>query len=227
MCRTTVIGGTRTGGASGGVVSTGGTSRPGSLASNEELIDDMNDGDRFLAKAGARVGAWKVSNDGTPGGTMYPDPNSPFVPTDTGDPEFKFAIYVKATGFTSDYSSSFSLGLGAPYNASKYTGISFWAKSDAGSQYARALFPDKDTDPDAGLCSMSGPASNRCYDHYGYRFQFAPGWNKYIINWKNLTQDGWGRKGNSFDPSTLFEIIFQFPENATYAVWLDNLAFTM
>jgi hypothetical protein len=210
----------------GSVVSSGGTSTSTTLASNEELIDDLNDGDRFLVKAGGRVGAWKTSDDGTSGGSMVPDPNTTFVSTDTGDPNWKYAVYVKGSGFTSQ-GSSVSLGLGAPYDASKYTGISFWAKSDAGSTYARVQFPDKDTDLDAGLCTMSGPASTMCYDHYGYRFQFAPGWNKYIIPFKNLSQDGWGRKGTAFDPSTLFEIIFLFPANSSYAVWIDNLAFTL
>jgi hypothetical protein len=213
----------RTGGS---VVSSGGSSSSTTLASNEELIDDLNDNDRFLAKTNGRVGAWETSNDGTPGGSMYPDPKTTFAPSDTGDPNWKYAVYVKGSGFTNN-GSNVSLGLGAPYDASKYTGISFWAKSDAGSTYARVLFPDKDTDLDAGLCTMNGPTSNMCYDHYGYRFSFTPGWNKYTIPFKSLTQDGWGRKGTGFDPSTLFEIIFQFPANATYAVWIDNLAFTM
>jgi hypothetical protein len=241
MAGTTAVGGTtmgRSGGAGGAisssrggttvigstVVSTGGRPSPLPLESNEELIDDLNDGDRFVAKQGGRVGAWKTWDDGTPGGTMVPDPNTTFAPTDTGDPSAKYAVYVKGSGFTAN-GSTISLGLGAPYDASKYTGITFWAKNDAGSTYARVQFPDKDTDVDAGLCKMSGPAADMCYDHYGYRISFDPGWNKYRVLFKDLTQDGWGHKGTAFDPSTLFEIIFQFPANATYAVWIDNLAF--
>lgn len=220
-------GGSTVGGRTGStVISTGGRSTILPLESDEELIDDLSDGDRFLVKSGGRVGAWKTWNDGTPGGAMYPDPNTPFVPTDTGDPNAKYAVYVKGTGFTSQ-GSSVSLGLGAPYDASKYKGIAFWAKSDAGQTYARVQFPDKDTALDGGLCKMSGPAAEMCYDHYGWRFSFDPGWGKFRILFENLTQDGWGRKGTAFDPSTLFELIFQFPANANYAVWIDNLAFIL
>lgn len=218
-------GGASLGGRTGStVIATGGRSSPLPLESDEELIDDMNDGDRFLVKSDGRVGAWKTWNDGTPGGSMVPDPSSPFVPTDTGDPNAKYAVYVKGSGFTTN-GSNVSLGLGAPYDASKYRGIAFWAKSDAGSTYARVLFPDKDTDLDAGLCKPSGPSADMCYDHYGWRFSFDPGWGKFRVLFKDLTQDGWGRKGTAFDPSTIFEIIFQFPANANYAVWIDNLAF--
>jgi hypothetical protein len=222
----TAIGGTTGRGGAGGVASTGGSAGSSGVSGNEDLIDDFSDGDRFIVRANGRVGAWKTSNDGTPGGSMFPDPSTPFTPSDTGDPNRKLAAYIKGTGFTTQ-GASLSFGLGAPYDASMYTGISFWAKSDSGSPYVRMQFPDKDTDLDAGLCTMSGPTANMCYDHYGYRFQITPGWNKYTIAFKSLTQDGWGRKGTAFDPSTLFEIIIQIPANSTFALWIDDIAFTM
>ena len=83
------------------------------LASNEELIDDMNDGSRIIPKTNGRVGAWSDSDDGTPGGTMFPDPATPFTMTDTGDVCRKLAVYVKGGGFV-DWGSSFSVGLGRP-----------------------------------------------------------------------------------------------------------------
>lgn len=212
-------------GGRGGGTGSGGSATCPATAGDEELIDDLNDGDRYLPRVNGRVGAWSDGNDHTPGGTMYPDPSTTFTPTDTGDACWQYAVYVKGTGFT-DGGANFWFGLGAPYDASKYSGISFWAKSDAGTQNLRALFPDKDTDPDAGLCKTAGN-TNQCYDHYGFRMTIAPGWNRYTVSFKNLTQDGWGRQGTAFDPSSLFQIFFQFPANATFALWLDNIAFTL
>ena len=210
----------------GGAMSSGGSPCPG-LASNEELIDDLNDGDRFIARVNGRLGAWKDGDDGTPGGTMYPDPAATFTPTDTGDACWKYAAYIKGTGFT-DGGANLSFGLGAPYDASRYTGLSFWAKSDIpAGQTIHVLFPDKDTDPDGGVCKTVGLLPERCYDHYGATVPITPGWNHYTVAFKDLLQGGWGRQATAFDPSTLFEVSFQIPSNATFALWFDDVAFTM
>lgn len=196
------------------------------LSPNEDLIDDLNDGDRFIPGNSGRVGAWKDSHDSTPTGTMYPDPLNPFTPTDTGDPCRRYAAYVKGAGF-SDWGADFSVGLGSPYNASKYTGVTFWAKSDASaSQVVHVSFPNKDTHPDGGLCKPNSTGSKQCYDHYGTRPTLTPTWTKFTIPFKELSQDGWGMQATAFDPSTLFEILFQIPENATFAIWVDDIAFT-
>jgi len=103
-------------------------------------------------------------------------------------------------------------GIGGPYDASKYDGISFWAKIDSGSYGLRVAFPDKDTLPDGGLCEGSAP-ENQCWDHYGYRItNLTTEWTKYTVSFSSLTQDGWGRSGGGFDPSTIFEVQFQIPK---------------
>jgi hypothetical protein len=197
------------------------------LSPNEDMIDDLNDGDRFIPGNSGRVGAWKDSHDTTPTGSMYPDPQNPFTPTDTGDPCRKYAAYVKGAGF-SDWGADFSVGLGSPYNASKYTGITFWAKSDASaSQVLRVSFPDKDTHQNGGLCKPNSSGAKQCNDHYGTRPTLTPTWTKFTILFKDLSQDGWGMQAAAFDPSTLFEILFQIPENASFAIWVDDLAFTL
>jgi hypothetical protein len=195
------------------------------LASNEELIDDLNDGNRFIPSVNGRVGAWTDSDDGTPGGTMVPDPANAFTPTDTGDVCRKYAAYVKGTGFSTS-GASFWFGLGSPYNASKYTGISFWAKVDSGSTAViRVEFPDKDTFPDGGICSTSGTGSTSCWDHYGSRITLTNDWKKYTVPFSQLSQDGWGLLATQFDPASLYEVLFQIPVNATFGIWIDDVAF--
>ena len=210
----------------GGAVGTGGGTCPG-LAANEELIDDLSDGNRFIPTVSGRVGSWADSDDGTPGGAMYPDPVNPFTPTDSGDACHKFAAYVKGAGF-SDWGSNLWFGLGSPYNASKYTGISFWARIDAGTKdVIHVTFPDKDTIPDGGICQTNTTGATACYDHYGTRPTFTTVWKKYTISFRQLTQDGWGHQGTAFDPSSLYQVLFQISVNATFSLWIDDVAFTM
>jgi hypothetical protein len=198
------------------------------LASNEELIDDLNDGDRFIPSINGRAGAWFDSHDSSPNGKMFPDPTSGFVPSDTGDACRKFAAYTYGSGYVL-WGSNLWVSLGAPYNASNYKGISFWAKIDAGtSAVVRVAFPDKDTQPDGNICQTnvsSGPTA--CFDHYGYRETLTSTWTKYTISFAQIAQENWGHAGTAFDPSSLYEILFQIQASANFGLWIDDIAFTM
>ena len=235
---TTPLGGTVVGGRGGtaGSSTAGGTGAAGSggtagttcvgLAPNEELIDDMNDGDRFIPQVNGRAGAWKDSDDGTPGATMFPDPAGLFTMTDTGDACRKYAAYAYGGPFV-DTGATFGFGIGGPYNASAYTGISFWAKIDGGtSSGLRVAFPDKDTQPDGGLCQPGVAGPTQCWDHYGKRItNLTTFWSKYFVDFSSLSQDAWGRQGTAFDPSTIYEVQFQIPVDAKFGIWIDDVAF--
>jgi hypothetical protein len=39
-------------------------------------------------------------------------------------------------------------------------------------------------------------------------------------------QDGWGLQGKMFEPNSLYEVDFQIPVNATFGLWIDDVAFT-
>jgi hypothetical protein len=206
-----------TGGAGGSTTCT-------APASNEDLIDDLNDGDRFIQKSSGRVGSWSDSHDNVPTGVMYPDPVNPFTPTDTGDPCRKYAAYVKGSGF-SDWGANLGFGLGSPYNASKYSGFTFWAKSDMANQSVRVSFPDQDTQPEGALCQANTTGATACHDHYGKYVKPNSTWQKYTVTFKELAQEGWGRQATSFDPSTVYEVLFQIPATADFSLWIDDVAF--
>ena len=217
-----IVGGTGAGG-SGGM---GGTTACQGLAANEESIDDLNDGDRFIPQVHGRAGAWSDSDDSTPGATMYPDPVGSFTPTFTGDACRKYAAYVYGGPFVL-WGASLLFGLGSPYDAFAYDGITFWAKIDAGtSQGLRVAFPDKDTQPDGGLCQTNVTGPTECFDHYGKRINLTTTWTKYTIDFTSLSQDGWGRQGTSFDRRTLYQVLFQIPVNGNFGIWIDDVAFT-
>jgi hypothetical protein len=225
---TVPLGGTVVGGR-GGTLATGGaggtaatTSCPG-LALNEEMIDDMNDGDRFIPQVNGRAGAWKDEGDATSSSTMFPDPAGLFTMTNPGDACRKYAAYVYGGPFV-DGNPLFYFGIGGPYDASKYEGVSFWAKIDSGSSSGlRVAFPDKDTQPDGGLCQAS-VAGNSCWDHYGKHIDITTTWTKWQVSFNELAQIGWGRAGAGFDRSTIYEVQFQLPGNEKFGVWIDDVA---
>ena len=47
------------------------------------------------------------------------------------------------------------------------------------------------------------------------------------MTFKDLTQDGWGLRATAFDPASLFEVLFEISKNATFGIWIDDVAFTM
>jgi hypothetical protein len=217
------------GGGAGGGTPTGGTGGTGGCASLPpgvyDPIDDLDDGDRFLPSINGRAGSWSDDDDGSPGGVMYPDPVNPFMPTDTGDACRKYAAFVKGSGF-SDWGADLRFGLGSPYDASGRVGISFLARIDGGTKdVIRVAFPDKDTHPDGGICKTNTTGPTACFDHYGARITLSSTWTSYTIYFASLSQDGWGLQGKAFDPSSLYEVIFQIPVNATFSLWIDNVAF--
>lgn len=209
--------------SSGGTTGSGGSGGCPALAPNEDLIDDLNDGDRYILAGKGRFGEWKLYTDGTPGGVLTPNP---FTSTNTGDACRKYAAYIKGYGFTNT-GVNLSFGLGSPYDASKYTGIGFWARIDNGTKdRIRVVFPDKDTHPDGGICSgVSGTTG--CYNHFGFYATFTTEWTRYYISFSQLTQEpGWGLQAKAFDPATIYEVIFAIPQNAVFGLWIDDVTFT-
>jgi hypothetical protein len=218
-----------TGGTSGVAGATGTAGAPGVVCPPPppglDMIDDMNDGDRFILLGRGRSGAWSTSGDSTPGATMTPAPGGNFPMTETGDPCRKRAAYVQGFGFALN-GASFSVGLGSPYNASAYRSLTFWAKVDPGTTpRLRVSLPDKDTHPDGGLCQFSGSGPNLCWDHYGLRVAFTTEWAQYTVPFSSLTQNGWGNLGTAFDPASIYQVTFEIPVNANFGIWIDDLAF--
>ena len=221
-----------TGGAppTGGYPGTGGSSAcPTYLAANEELIDDMNDGNAAIPEVNGRRGAWSDLLVNSSGASIYPDPSTPFVVTDTGDTCRKYAVFVKGqTSIDPGSGANFGFSLGAPYDASAYSGLSFWARIEAGTDPPlRVTFPDGDTDPRGAICSTStADTTKTCWDHYGLRLTLTTTWTKYTIPFSALSQDSWGYLAQKFDPSTLYSVVFAIGDTATFAIWIDSVAFT-
>jgi len=110
-----------------------------------------------------------------------------------------------------------------PYDASKYQGISFYAKKGPGTTSKLIIkVADKNTDPDGGVCAA-------CSNDFGMALSLSEEWQRYIVPFKALRQEsGWGNpRPRSVDTSAVFAVQFQVKEKGkAFDVWVDDLAFT-
>jgi len=198
----------------------------------EEIIDDMEDGDQDIRPIAGRLGAWFTLNDGTIGASQTPAGlfimNS--IPSRRGTS--LYAARTTGHGFKS-WSPLFGFwmnkqpaGLKQPYDARKYAGISFWARTNATSPIAvRVVVPNTDTDPDGKMCGEAG--SGGCSDHFGKNIAATSTWVKHVIRFADLAQAGWGRKVESFDAKTVYGVEFQFDVGSEFDCWIDDVSFLL
>jgi endoglucanase len=108
------------------------------------------------------------------------------------------------------------------YDASRFAGISFYARRSAGaSGRVRVSITDWNTDPDGGVCT-------ECFNHFGQEIVLSETWSLYTLPFESLRQvPGWGApRPRQIDPSRIFFIVFGvFDRGAPFDVWVDDLAF--
>jgi hypothetical protein len=187
---------------------------------SEAAIDDMNDGDVKVLPNKGRNGYWY----------NYADPSSkvgptPFVMAKSGADGSKGAA--EMTGKIGTDKTIYA-GFGTnflepkkPYDASSYKGITFKAKIGKGAAKVRLQVADANTDPIGDVCK-------NCYNHFGQDLTLTTEWKKYVVTWKDLTQEaGWGDAKPAIDPAKLNAVQWQVKEaGADFDVWIDNLEFT-
>jgi hypothetical protein len=216
-------------GTAGNAAGTAGTAGSGGAATGPELVDGFEDEDLTLEQTDGRGGVWYLVGDGTVG-TVGPDPlacspNSG-APVDLGG----YAMHITATGFTGSGSI-----LGADfrdkkkvYDASRFTGIRFWAKVGAGKNTKhRVQIADATTDKAGGKCdpAATAVAAEKCDDHFGFAATFTTSWAQYSITFKQMTQLGWGKPGTALDKAAVFGVQFTAKPKLDVDLWLDQIEF--
>ncbi|HVY27311.1 MAG TPA: hypothetical protein VHB79_12215 [Polyangiaceae bacterium] len=215
-------------GTAGGGTSSGGGSG-GSAPGTGDLIDGFEDGDITLEQSGGRGGVWYLFDDGTVG-TAGP---TPFKCSALGGAPAAlgaYAMHITATGFT-----SWGTGLGVDfragkkvYDASKYTGIRFWARVGAGKNTRHRLqLADATTDVAGGKCNAAAdaPDGEKCDDHFGINETFTTVWTQYVVRFDELTQIGWGNAAPSIDKSALYGLQLTAKAKLEVDLWLDQIEF--
>jgi hypothetical protein len=196
----------------------------------EELIDNMEDNNNAIPLTKGRSGTWSVSHDDSPGGVQMPE--NPFTMTAiTGRGASVRAAYTAGHGFAV-WGAQLLVQLNqkgtsakAPYDASAYAGISFWAKvSAAHLATVRVRVPDLNSDPAGAVCAASG-----CNDHH----QSAPvtwttEWQKYTYYFAtDLVQTGFGTPIGPLDAAHIYEIQFTVTDAQAFEFWIDDLSFIL
>lgn len=193
------------------------------------LIADGENNSNQIANIQDRGGYWYTFSDEV-GSTVVPETGKhggTFQMTPGGANGTKFAAHMSGTvaGGNGGY-----VGLGlnfvdpqGQYDASKYQGITFWAKKGPGSvAKVRLKVPDVNTVPEGKVCK-------ECYNDFGMELTLNDEWTQYTIPFRAMKQEkDWGSPHpDAITPSTLYGIQFQFKEPGTsFDFWLDEIEFT-
>lgn len=192
------------------------------------LIADGENNSNQIADIQGRGGYWYTFVDDG-GSTVVPEAGKnggTFEMSEGGPPGSKYAAHITGNVGGGD---TVYVGVGlnfvdpkGQYDASKYKGISFWAKKGPGSvSKVKLKVPDASTDPDGKICK-------ECFNDFGMDITLTDQWTQYTIPFTSMKQDKtWGTLVDGITPSKLYGIQFQFNEkNTSFDLWLDNLEFT-
>jgi Carbohydrate binding domain (family 11) len=225
---TTGTGGTvGTGGVtgSGGRIGTGGAIGTGGCGS---LIDNMEAGTGKICAGSGRSGIWFTYVDNTTtslvspaaGGTPLPALVSPVRGTSS------YAMHI--TGYYSTYAgigvwlnNTSSVSQPSTYNATGYTGITFWAKGN-GSLKVVGQMPSTESTSYGGTCVAASCAGNS----YAYGQLSSTTWTQVMVPFSYLT----GGTATPFLPSAIWSLEFQYYSTvslggAAFDLWIDDLSF--
>jgi endoglucanase len=194
----------------------------------EGVIDDGEDNNNQTASVGGRGGYWYTFADdvgtsvtpeaGTKGGTFTMSPG--------GANQSKFAA--NARGMIGRGQIVFgALGFNfvdpkAPYDASRYAGISFWARKGPGSySKVRLKVPDISTNEEGGIC-------RECFNDFGMDITLTEDWRQFVVPFKKMKQlPDWGSpRPRSIDKSKLYGVQWQVNQpGVSFDIWIDDVEF--
>jgi hypothetical protein len=187
---------------------------------DDRMIDDFEDGNFQVTTVAGRGGLWTTMNNMT--STMLSA-----GPSTACAARGHSAGHFAAAGFTL-YGASVTAFLAAqtgglfatPYDASAYSGLSFWAATG----YTRNAPPIElglstmDTVTNGGVCTTN------CLDYYRKSIQLTSTWQRFIIPFTELVQSGEGRPQiPMLDPHRLVGFVIWPPYQ--FDIWIDDIRF--
>jgi hypothetical protein len=147
------------------------------------------------------------------------------VPTEGGAAGSKKAARV--TGKTAPEQAAWGAVLGVElvqdkgrYDASKYAGVSFWAKvGDKSGKSFRFKASDVNTHPAGNVCKEA------CWNHFGSELALSTEWKEYAIAFADLRQEqGWGDpQPPSLTVSQLLSLDWAIPRGQEFDLWIDEV----
>jgi hypothetical protein len=166
------------------------------------------------------------------------------IGTDPLDPSSTFAVHATGSG-QQNVGTTFAFAQltvsleaasdtpGGAVDASRYTGVQFYAIVNTARTGARLTVGDLYTDPVGGLCTTTQGQPTSCFDHPGAQLTVTTTWTKYQVPFASLTQLGFGNPspvGQAFprDAITLLKWDIGIPmtgPTAPWELWVDDLTF--
>jgi len=192
------------------------------------LIDNMEDNNNQTMVVDGRGGYWYTYVDEV-GSTVEPTAGSQggvFTQSEGGANNSKFAARVHGIlGSGAVIFGAAGMNFTDPkdaYDASKFGGISFWAKKGAGTLASvRVKVPDANTDSEGGVCKA-------CFNDFGADVVLTDSWKQYVLPFSKMKQmEGWGSpRPRKIDKSQIYGIQIQAQApGASYDIWIDDIEF--
>jgi endoglucanase len=193
----------------------------------ECVIDDLVDANNQVIVDDGRDGYWYTFVDKV-GTTISPPAGRPFILSRGGAHGLQYAAHMLGKVSSSGAPQYAAMGFNftnprAAYDASKYTGVSFYAKIGAGSQTrVRLSVPDLNTDPQGHVCTV-------CSNDFGVELELTDQWQKFAIGFAQMGQlEGWGSpQRDQIDTANVYGM--QWGVNApgaSYDVWVSDVRFS-
>jgi len=207
---------------------------------SNDAIANADDGKATFTTAGVTkaAGHWDFSHDSS-SGTVTPGMNPP-MPVAGGANGTMDAMHVTGMNLTGwGAALAAEVANGCPFDASKYGGITFWAKGTStvaeGANKLLVLvgMPEFLPKPQ-GFCdgAATNPADPNCYARHRVVIDLTADWKQYTIAWTDLQPPGYLSVTQDFNPNRITDIVFNASgpapmttPAATFDFWIDQLAF--
>jgi hypothetical protein len=185
-----------------------------------DIIDTLEDGENRIENIAGRSGYWYGFGDSAGMQTQGAD----LISGTRGGDMYRWSYHTTGQGFDV-WGAGIGFDLNNPdgsfknsYNASAYSGVTFWGRS-AAPITIKVLFPDANTTPSAGICTV-------CDRHFFTDARLEPEWKKFTIYFASLVQDGLGDPAPpALDTAKLISVQFRTSRSATFDFWIDDIAF--
>jgi endoglucanase len=186
----------------------------------DSLIEDAEDGDNQILKREGRGGYWYTSVDAE--GSSIEPATFKLNSEGAGHAGSRGVAHVKVKMASAGHSVYASLGFGladpnGPYDASRYTGVTFWARGPA---HVRFKVPDAYTAPGGGYCKD-------CYNDFGIELALTAEWQRYTVPFSWLSQQpGWGDPRPEVAADAIYALQWQVGSRGrSFDVYVDDIAF--
>jgi endoglucanase len=189
----------------------------------EGMIDDAEDNNNQVMANAGRSGYWYTFSDKST--NIVPAAGGTFTMSAGGANGSAHAAHMNGkVGTAQTVYGGMGFNFVDPkgaYDASKYGGISFWAKAGSGTTKVRLKVPDSNTDPDGKVCT-------ECFNDFGVDLQLSNAWTQYQIAFGEMSQmEGWGAPHTgAINKKKIYGVQFQVNSpGSAYDIWVDDVEF--